>query len=207
MNLFQRTLPALLIFCALAGLGVALHIWGQLALNHVRMAAQQAQQERQSTAAELNQLQHHLPQIKRDLEDYELAQMRGTWAAENRLRFSEGLARLAQDLGLQSLEYGVAPRGIFVASDPQDPTRGQWLHSAIEIQAGALHEEQLLRFIEGFPFLLGGAPVLQECSVSPPQQNPAESGNLMMRCKGMLYSFLGAARPEIKASTPKAMGR
>lgn len=213
MNFLQRGLPALLIFCALTAAGVGLHLWGQSALQDARMNAQQAQKERQSAAAELNQLQNNLPQIKHDIEDYELARMRGIWTAEDRLRFSEGLARMAQSQGLQSLEYGVAPREIFVASDPKDPASGQWLRSAIEIQLGLLHEEQLLKFVEGFPYLLGGAPVLQECNVSLSQQNPGGAGsvggNLIANCKGVLYSFLGAPRPVTKmpAVTPKAMGR
>ena len=74
-------------------------------------------------------------------------------------------------------------------------------------------EEQLLKFVEGFPYLLGGAPVLQECNVSLSQQNPGGAGsvggNLIANCKGVLYSFLGAPRPVTKmpAVTPKAMGR
>lgn len=207
MSLLQRLFPALLIFSVLAGAGAGLHGWGQSMLQQARTEAQQSQQERQRAMVELNQLQDNLPQIKRDSEDYELAQMRGIWAAEDRLRFSEGLARLAQSHGLQSLEYGVAPREIFVAADPKEPAQGQWLRGSIEMQLGLLHEEQLLRFAEGFPYLLGGAPVLQECTVSLPQ-NPAENGggNIVASCKGVLYSFLGAPRPMTKKPVPAQKG-
>lgn len=199
MNLFKRIFPALFIFCSLVGIGLVAHLWTQTLLNQTRINLQNARQERQTIATEFEQLQRNLPRIKQDIQDYEMAQQRGVWNAENRLRFSEGLVQLAQNSRLQRLEYGVAPREVFIANS--ETQKGQWLHSAVEIQFDAPHEGHLLRFIESFPFLPGGIPILQECRV---EHAPKALGISLLtaNCKGVLYSFVGVGD---RATAPGAL--
>ncbi len=187
---FERGLPAALIFALLSCAGLGLTWWGHSTLENTRAQTRALRQQQQGSAAELHQLQDKLPQIKQDLADYELATLHGWWKAEDRMRFSEGLARLAQNLRLQKLEYGVAPREPFAA--PGNPATnaagGPWLRSPLELQLGLQHEGQLLSFVESFPNLLGAVPVLHECSISRPQ-NADGSSNLLATCKGTLYSI------------------
>ncbi len=187
---FERSLPAALIFALLSCAGLGLYWWGHSTLESTRAQARALHQQQQGSAAELHQLQDKLPQIKQDIADYELATLHGWWKAEDRMRFAEGLARLAQNLHLQKLEYGVAPREPF--ANPAHPgntaASEPWLRSPLELQLGLQHEGQLLSFVEGFPNLLGGVPVLHECSLSRPQYADG-NGNLLATCKGALYSI------------------
>jgi hypothetical protein len=186
----QRAFPALLIFALLGSSGFALHAWGQYQLHSAQGAAHALQQQRQATAAELSQLQHGLPQIQQDIADFETATLHGWWKAEDRLQFSDSLARLAQSLRLQKLEYGVAPREVFVTVGAGvGAPGGQWLRSPLELQLGLQHEGQLLSFVESFPMLPGGMPVIRECAFSRPQVGAA-AANLIALCKGVLYSHV-----------------
>lgn len=120
----------------------------------------------------LQDLRTRLEKVKRERDDlrnsdatYKMLTARGTFIAEKRLDLVEALNALKKRHKLQFLEYEVAPQRVLRMATGETFPAIDVLGSRLKIRVRAMHDGDLLAFLDEFPRMQRGFFPVERCTV------------------------------------------
>ena len=120
----------------------------------------------------LQDLRTRLDKVKRERDDlrnsdatYKMLTARGTFIAEKRLDLVEALNALKNRHKLISLEYELAPQRVLRMATGESFAAVDVLGSRLKIRFHALHDGDLLAFLDEFPRMQRGYFPLEKCTI------------------------------------------
>ena len=120
----------------------------------------------------LQDLRTRLDKVKRERDDlrnsdatYKMLTARGTFIAEKRLDLVEALNALKNRHKLQLLEYEVAPQRVLRMATGETFPAIDVLGSRLKIRVRAIHDGDLLAFLDEFPRMQRGYFPVERCTV------------------------------------------
>lgn len=173
MKLTQRDLQKLWL-PLLAALGLI--SLATLLAFATHLDAGKAEQERNSAAAQKNQIEQRLRQVRTEEQEIRertelLLHLRaaGITGEERRLDWMETLRNAHHELGIPGMNYEF---GAQTSLDSAQDTTQAWFSSPLHLQLRLLHEDDLLRFLARIQKDASALVIIRSCKLSPLTRQP-----------------------------------
>jgi hypothetical protein len=136
-----------------------------------------------TSAAAVSDLQGRLAAAKRERDDlrnseatFQALTARGVFVAERRLDLVDALETLKTRHKLISLEYNVLPQRILTLAAGSSVSAVEPLGSRVKLRARAVHDRDLLSFLDNVSQLQRGMFPIQRCTLQFPREGSSAGG-------------------------------